>query len=466
MKICKKKIKFLGHEIGESKIYLQEHNANKILQFSDVMNNKKKLQEFLGIVNYARNYIDNLAKLAGPLYAKLRKNGQKYFNSEDIKLGAILKQKSNKYSPKTEEKICRYASGSYKLKAVNNTDREILAIINVINAFRLYLGFKEFMIRTDCEAIYRYYKQINSKKSSTRKWVLFEDIITGNGYKVIFEHIKGKDNRMKKEISFNGIETFTFGSENNKLRIFPPNSYKFRPKNHIILDEVQKCILDNFWYQYNHKREEKCYILSILNSLAEYFHTINSKMPPTEEHKYIERRFLYVIFEEKMPSLHISFEEAVAQKKDGKLDGGISWKKYGDIDEAMNQARKILGTNYYMEPAAKEYTQKYRKAKGIKIPETSSGIKDMAKKATYKDHLTKGVDPMDGQYIEMKIAQIIEMIFPEWKKTLKEEIMMELKGKLYNKLEEFKKDFDVKMDISLSGSEENNDIAGHGQRSE
>jgi hypothetical protein len=38
------------------------------------MDERKTLQQFLGIVNYARNYIDNLAKLAGPLYAKLRKN--------------------------------------------------------------------------------------------------------------------------------------------------------------------------------------------------------------------------------------------------------------------------------------------------------------------------------------------------------------------------------------------------------
>ena len=93
MEICKEKIKFLGHEIGEGKIYLQEHIAKKILQFPDVMNDKKKLQEFLGIVNYARNYIDNLAKLAGPLYAKLRKNGQKYFNSEDIKLVRTIKKR-------------------------------------------------------------------------------------------------------------------------------------------------------------------------------------------------------------------------------------------------------------------------------------------------------------------------------------------------------------------------------------
>ena len=110
--------------------------------------------------------------------------------------GAILKQKPNKYSPKSEERICRYASGTYKLKTVNNTDREILGVIHALNSFRLYLGFKEFTIRTDCEAICRYYNQINSKKSSARRWVLFEDIITDNGYKVVFEHIKGKDNKL------------------------------------------------------------------------------------------------------------------------------------------------------------------------------------------------------------------------------------------------------------------------------
>uniref|UniRef100_A0A452ZMG8 Reverse transcriptase domain-containing protein n=1 Tax=Aegilops tauschii subsp. strangulata TaxID=200361 RepID=A0A452ZMG8_AEGTS len=99
MEICKEKINFLGHEIGEGKIYLQEHIAKKILEFPDNMSDKKVLQQFLGIVNYARNYIDNLAKLAGPLYAKLRKNGQKYFNSEDIKLVKAIKEKVKNLKP-------------------------------------------------------------------------------------------------------------------------------------------------------------------------------------------------------------------------------------------------------------------------------------------------------------------------------------------------------------------------------
>jgi hypothetical protein len=43
---------------------------------------------------------------------------------------------------------------------------------------------------------------------------------------------------MKKGMSFGGAEHFTFGQD-NKLRIFPPNTFKFKPKNdHIILDEV------------------------------------------------------------------------------------------------------------------------------------------------------------------------------------------------------------------------------------
>jgi hypothetical protein len=42
MEICKEKINFLGHEVGEGKIYLQDHIAI-FLQFPDVMNGKKVL---------------------------------------------------------------------------------------------------------------------------------------------------------------------------------------------------------------------------------------------------------------------------------------------------------------------------------------------------------------------------------------------------------------------------------------
>nr|ABA99251.1 hypothetical protein LOC_Os12g40640 [Oryza sativa Japonica Group] len=325
---------------GEGKIHLQEHIAKKILQFPDAMNDKKKLQQFLGLVNYARNHINNLAKLGGPLYAKLRKN-----------------------------------------------DREIMAIINAINAFRLYLGFKEFTVRIDCEAICRYYNQLNSKKSSTRRWVLFEDIITGNGYKVIFEHIKGKDNNLPDMLSR--------------------------------LSELQKPI--------------------------------------------------YVVFDGKLPGVYVSFEEIVAQKIDAKLIGGISWKKYKDIDEALSQARKILGINYYLELAAKEYIQKCKKAKGKKTPEipikTTIKEEGYSKKPTYKECLTKGVDPLDGEYIHWKIIEKFEEASPQLKKELKEEILKELKQEMDQKFEQMKKAVDEKLEVSFSDLD-TMDLGGHGQPDE
>ena len=81
----------------------------------------------------------------------------------------------------------------------------------------------------------------------------------------------------KKGTSPIGGECFSFGTE-NKLRIFPPNTYKLKPRDHIVLDDIQECILDNFWFQYNNKREDKGYMIAILNSLAEYFHMINGKI--------------------------------------------------------------------------------------------------------------------------------------------------------------------------------------------
>ncbi|KAB8080352.1 hypothetical protein EE612_000819 [Oryza sativa] len=168
---------------------------------------------------------------------------------------------------------------------------------------------------------------------------------------------------MKKSMNYNGVEFFTFG-EDNKLRIFPPNSYKFKPKDHIIIYEVQECILDNFWYQYNNMKD---YILSILNSLAEYFHLINELMPVAKNIEAIQQKPIYVVFEGRVPGVYISFEEIISQKIDAKLTVGISWKKYKDIEEPLGQARKILGINYYLEPAAKEYIQKCKRLETRKI---------------------------------------------------------------------------------------------------
>ena len=49
--------------------------------------------------------------------------------------------------------------------------------------------------------------------------------------------------------------------------------------------------------------------------------------------------------------------------------------------EALTQARKILGINYHMEPAAKDYIQKYKRARNKK-PSGSSPLENIKEEET------------------------------------------------------------------------------------
>ena len=271
---------------------------------------------------------------------------------------------------------------------------------------------------------------------------------------------------MKRAMNFAGIESFVFGTD-NKLRIFPPNSYKFNPKDHIVIDEVQECLLDNFWFQYNNKREDKGYMLSILNSLAEYFHMINELLPTADVPEKVEQENLYLIFNGKKPGLYTSFEQLAMQKLDAEMKGGsLTWKKFTNIDEALSKTRMALGVNYYIEPTAKEYIQNFKKAHVKKNPVAPvvSKIKEegTSKKPTYKEYLVKGVDPLDGSYIDMKIEEKFESIAPEWKKDIKEDILNEIRKEFNAKFEEIKKSYEEKYEIPFS-DEDIMDISGHGQ---
>ena len=79
--------------------------------------------------------------------------------------------------------------------------------------------------------------------------------------------------------------------------------------------------------------------------------------------------------------------------------------------------------------------------------------------ASYKECLEKGVDALDGEYIDWKINENFEEISPQWKKNMKEEILEELKKDTNKKFEEMKKAYE---DIQFS-DEDIMDIVGHGQ---
>jgi hypothetical protein len=101
---------------------------------------------------------------------------------------------------------------------------------------------------------------------------------------------------------------------------------------------------------------------------------------------------------------------------------------------------------------------------------SSSSVLDIKKeevlnKPTYKECLMKGVDPLDGEYIDWKLDEKFDVIAPQWKKDIKEEILKEVKMEMNENFEELKKEYNAKFDISFS-DEDIIDIGGHGQKSE
>ena len=61
IKLFKNQIKFLGLELENGQVKLQEHIVQKINNFSNKLEDLKTLQSFLGLLNYARPYIKNLS---------------------------------------------------------------------------------------------------------------------------------------------------------------------------------------------------------------------------------------------------------------------------------------------------------------------------------------------------------------------------------------------------------------------
>lgn len=236
MKIATPEIDFLGVTIRNRKVKLQEHFIKKVVSFNeDELQSTKGLRSFLGLLNYGRNFIPNLGKLLSPLYSKTSVYGDKKFKEADWVLvrkikqlvqelpdlelpppeafiiietdgcmegwGGICKWKPMRFDPKKDEVVCAYASGKFSpLKS--SIDAEIHAAMNGLEAFKIhYLDKKEILLRTDCDAIIRFFNKTNTNKPSQVRWLGFIDFCTNTGVKVIFEHISAKDNVLADSLS-------------------------------------------------------------------------------------------------------------------------------------------------------------------------------------------------------------------------------------------------------------------------
>ncbi|GFU55489.1 retrovirus-related Pol polyprotein from transposon 17.6 [Trichonephila clavipes] len=180
----KKKIEFLGHIVESGTIKPSPTKTLAVRNFPEPTT-IKQVQSFLGLTGYFRKYIKDYSKIAKPLRDLTRKENLFFFFGTQQKeafekLKKIMSEGPifhlYKYGRKTElhTDACKQGYGAillqeaedgklhpvyYMSKKTNTAEEkydsyelEVLAIINALKKFRVYLLGQHFKIVTDCSA--------------------------------------------------------------------------------------------------------------------------------------------------------------------------------------------------------------------------------------------------------------------------------------------------------------------------
>ena len=233
--IFKNKIDYLGYIIDSEGIQLQEHIATKIKNFKETLENKKEVQQFLGIVNYASDYIKDLPKLRKPLQELIKKHNkfewteehtntikslktkvdnlpklrlpkeddllELYTDASDIGWGAVLIAYEKDDLDKEKPLICGYTSGTWKPNEKNYhiNEKELLAVKFGIKRFHYHLLPVKFIVRTDNTQVKSFILNkidLLPELNKRRKWQAFFSC-----YDFIIKNISGTKNLLADFLS-------------------------------------------------------------------------------------------------------------------------------------------------------------------------------------------------------------------------------------------------------------------------
>lgn len=181
----KKEIEYLGYIVKDNKVRPSKEKIKAVSNFKKP-NNIKSMQSFLGLTGYFRKFIRNYSLIAKPMTDMLKKDA--VFNFDERCEEAFLKLKEiltsspvlRIYNPDMETEVHTDASADgygavllqrcpkdnqlhpvhYMSKKTTPSERkyhsyylEILAIVEAIKKFRVYLQGIHFKIITDCSAL-------------------------------------------------------------------------------------------------------------------------------------------------------------------------------------------------------------------------------------------------------------------------------------------------------------------------
>ncbi|QZH55167.1 replicase [chicory mosaic cavemovirus] len=238
----KEKIEFLGMQIEQGGLKIQQHIIDKILTKHIKIKNKKELQSVLGLLNQIRNFIPRLAEILQPLQKKLKIKKEEYWEwtKEDEKRIELIinyckdniiplkfPTKSEEYNwiietdasnesygnclkylcPKTkQEYICRYGSGTFKEheKKYEINRKELIAIHKGLEQYSIFTCNGKIKVRTDNSQTYYWIKQSKDKKSiETRNIIYILSKIAYYNFEL--ELIEGKTNIIADYLSRYGV---------------------------------------------------------------------------------------------------------------------------------------------------------------------------------------------------------------------------------------------------------------------
>ncbi|KAK4411684.1 movement protein [Sesamum angolense] len=171
-----------GILIDEAGIELQEHIVEKIRNFPDVLKDKKQLQSFLGVVNFAGIFIKDLAKYRKDFRPLLKETESAKWKWEEIHTQRVreLKQVCNNLPklaiPQDEDELvvytdandyrwaavlmkkttgeepCRYTGGLFteqQAQVWHINEKEFFAVWKAFKKWPLFLLAKEFTLKVD-----------------------------------------------------------------------------------------------------------------------------------------------------------------------------------------------------------------------------------------------------------------------------------------------------------------------------
>ena len=171
-------VDFLGMTIRNGAYVPQPHLAKELLRFPDENLTRTQIQQFLGIVNYLRDFVPRLSTWTTPLSSMLKKESKGWTSTQTTAvkhLKSYLQQlqplhipgegqrilqtdASNSYwgavlleQNDNQRRICGYKSGafSHAQQHYHSTMKELLAIKMGISKLKFHLIGHHFIVETD-----------------------------------------------------------------------------------------------------------------------------------------------------------------------------------------------------------------------------------------------------------------------------------------------------------------------------